>query len=57
MVMGSGLVLDVTLHALSAAATAEHFAHTVILAGMVLVILGVVADGIARARWRQRSTP
>jgi hypothetical protein len=56
MVMGSGLVLDMTLHALSAAATAEHFAHTVILAGMVLVILGVVADGIARARSRQRST-
>jgi len=54
--MGMGLVLDVTLHALSAAAAPEHLAHAVILVGMVLVIVGVIADGIGRARYRQRST-
>ena len=54
--MGIGLVLDVTLHALSGAAAPEHVAHAVILAGMVLVILGILADGIRRTRYRHRST-
>lgn len=56
VVMGIGLGLDVTLHALSGAAAPEHVAHAVIIAGMVLVILGVIADGIGRTRYRQRST-
>jgi len=54
-VMWAGLILDVTLHALSAAVAPEHLAHAVVLAGMVLVIGGVIADGVSRTRVRQRS--
>lgn len=54
-VMWAGLVLDVTLHGLSAAASPEHLAHAVVLAGMVLVIAGVIADGVGRTRVGQRS--
>jgi hypothetical protein len=54
-VIWAGLILDVTLHALSAAVAPEHLAHAVVLAGMVLVIGGVIADGVWRTRVRQRS--
>ena len=54
-VMWSGLVLDVTLHGLAASASPEHLAHAVVLAGMVLVIGGVIADGVGGTRVRQRS--
>ena len=54
-VMWAGLVLDVTLHGLSAAAAPEHLAHAVVLAGMVLVICGVIADGVTRSGMKQRS--
>lgn len=54
-VMWSGLVLDVTLHGLGAAASPEHLAHAVVLAGMLLVIGGVIVDGLAGTRVRQRS--
>ncbi|HLZ47791.1 MAG TPA: hypothetical protein VKR80_04000 [Candidatus Limnocylindria bacterium] len=54
-VMWAGLVLDVTLHGLGAAASPEHLVHAVVLAGMVLVIGGVIADGVGRTRVRQRS--
>lgn len=55
-VMWAGLILDVALHALSAAVAPEHLAHAVVLAGMVLVIGGVIADGMGRSRGRQRSS-
>ncbi|HEV2250174.1 MAG TPA: hypothetical protein VGT60_06690 [Candidatus Limnocylindria bacterium] len=54
-VMGTGLIVDLALHAVAAVAAPEHLAHSVILAGMVLVILGVIADGIGRTRRQQRS--
>lgn len=54
-VMWTGLVLDVTLHGVGAAAYPEHLAHAVVLAGMVLVIGGVIADGVGRTRLGQRS--
>lgn len=49
-VMAAGLLLDVTLHVLAAESAPEHAAHTVIVAGMALVIAAIVADGMARAR-------
>ena len=55
-VMWSGMILDVTLHAMSAAVAPEHLAHAVVLAGMVLVICGVIVDGVWRGRERQRSS-
>ena len=55
VVMWAGMILDVTLHAMSAAVAPEHLAHAVVLAGMVLVIGGVIADGVWRGRGRQRS--
>lgn len=48
-----GLVVDVTAHRLAAghsgtagSAATEHLAHLVVLIGMVLVLAGVVADGL-----------
>ena len=55
VVLGIGMLLDVTLHALSAAVAPEHLAHGVVLGGMVLVICGVIADGIGQARHEHRS--
>lgn len=49
-VMAAGLLLDVTLHALAAAAAPEHASHAVIVAGMVLVIGAVLAEGMAGPR-------
>lgn len=55
VVLGIGTLLDVALHALGAAVTSEHLAHGVVLGGMVLVLGGVVADGIGQARRQHRS--
>jgi hypothetical protein len=54
-VIGGGLILDVALHGLGAAAAPEHAAHAAMLVGMVLVIGAVIAEGTAGARHRQRS--
>ena len=53
--MGTGVLVDLTLHAARASVAPEHVAHGVILGGMVLVICGVLAEGIGRARHEQRS--
>jgi hypothetical protein len=52
-VIGGGIVLDVALHGLGAAAAPEHAAHAVVLAGMVLVIGAVIAQGHATSRHRR----
>lgn len=51
-VIGGGVILDVALHGLGAAAAPEHAAHAAMLAGMVLVIGAVIARGHAASRHR-----
>lgn len=54
-----GLGLDLTVHTvlhslhdqlIGAFPLKEHFAHLVVLVGMVLVLAGIVADGISSSR-------
>ena len=61
-VMAFGLLFDVVEHgfidhagepAVGAFPVAEHAAHLIVLIGMVLVLVGIVADGMRR----NRSTP
>ena len=62
VVIAVGLVFDLVEHDLShvgeahlgAFPIAEHLAHVVVLLGMVLVIAGIVADGIQLERRRCR---
>jgi hypothetical protein len=56
-----GLVFDLSEHAFGLPAEAavgfslaEHRAHLVILIGMVIVLVGVIADGMRSARRRSR---
>ena len=60
-VIGFGLLLDVTEHGFMSHANdvvvagfplAEHAAHLVVIVGMVLVLAGVVADGVRIHRSR-----
>ena len=61
-VIAFGLLFDLVEHDLSHAGEprigafpiAEHLAHLVVLVGMVLVLVGVVADGIRLERRRRR---
>ena len=59
MVIVLGLGLDLTVHTvlhslheqlIGAFPLREHFAHLVVLLGMVLVLAGIVADGIRSTR-------
>ena len=67
-VIAVGLLLDLTEHGFVSHANdvvvagfplAEHAAHLVVIVGMVLVLAGIVADGIRsqRRRSRQEGTP
>ena len=67
-VIGFGLLWDVDEHALASHAhdavigafpVAEHLAHLVVLIGMVLVLAGIVADGVRAQRRvvRQQGSP
>ena len=62
-VIALGLLLDLAAHTvlhsvhdelLGAFPLGEHFAHLVVVAGMVLVLAGIVADGIRTQRRRAR---
>ena len=61
-VIAFGLLFDLVEHDLShvgevrigAFPVAEHLAHLVVLVGMVLVLVGIVADGIRLERRRRR---
>jgi hypothetical protein len=46
--IAAGTVGDVVSHGLVFGP--QHLAHATILAGMVLVLLGVLADGVSRSR-------
>jgi hypothetical protein len=62
VVIAFGLLFDLVEHDLShvgeprigAFPVAEHLAHLVVLVGMVLVLVGIVADGIRQERRRRR---
>ena len=62
VVIAFGILFDVVEHDLShvdearigAFPIAEHLAHFVVLLGMVLVLVGIVADGIQQERRRRR---
>ena len=58
-----GLVLDASEHSFAATATqaggfspGEHAAHFVVLVGMVVVLAGLIADGIHSASRQDRQT-
>jgi hypothetical protein len=62
LVMALGLLLDIVQHTVvdhhheavvGAFPVGEHLAHLVVLIGMVLVLVGIVADGV-RTQRRQR---
>jgi hypothetical protein len=68
-VIGFGLLLDVVEHgfgpvangpAMSGFSIGEHLAHLIVLVGMVVVLVGIVADGVRLSRSRparpERST-
>jgi hypothetical protein len=59
VVIGVGLGLDLTVHTvlhslhdqlIGAFPLKEHFAHLIVLVGMVLVLAGIVADGTRSTR-------
>jgi hypothetical protein len=61
-----GLVFDVSEHSFAQGSVAtggfsagEHAAHLVVLIGMVLILLGVIADGVrvSRRQGRQEGSP
>jgi hypothetical protein len=49
-VIVAGTVADLTAHGAALAAGPQHLAHGAILAGMVMVLIGVVADGVSHPR-------